>query len=68
MYGVLVIRLTVTRLGALFAVVSSFLAVAADNKFHVSGLVTILGNVAFLATIATSSAASIWTVFGEVAG
>lgn len=68
MYGMLVTRLTVSRLGALFTVVSSFLAVAADNKVHVPGLVTILGNVAFLATVATSSAASIGTVFGEVAG
>jgi hypothetical protein len=67
-YRVLVIRLTVPRLGTLFAVVSSFLAVAAGNKVHVSGLVTILGNMAFLATIAASSATSIWAVFGEVAG
>lgn len=67
-HRMLEIRLTISRLGTLFAVVSSFLAVAASNKVHVSGLVTILGYMAFLATIATSSAASIWAVFGEVAG
>jgi hypothetical protein len=67
MFGVLVVRLTVPGLGAFLAVVSGFLAVAADYIIHVFGLITLLGNMTFLATVATSPATSVWTIFGKVA-
>lgn len=61
-------KLTVSRLRALLAEVTSFLTIAASNIIHVLGLITLLGDVAFLTAVATSPAASVRAIFGEVTG
>jgi hypothetical protein len=68
MYEVLVVRLTVPGLGALFAIVSGFFAIATGHEIHIPGLVAVLGNMTFLSTVATCSATSFRAVLREVTG
>ena len=61
-------ELTVPRLRAVSAEMTSLLAIATGNVVHVLGLITVFRNVAFLTAVATSSAASVRAIFGKVTG
>lgn len=59
-------RLTITRLGAFLGAVTELVAVAALEVGHVPGFGTILGHVAFLATVTATTRACLGAVLGEV--
>lgn len=58
--------LTIFGFGAIFAEVSSLLAITACDIVHVAWLVTVLGYMAFLTTVAATSTASLGTIFAHV--
>lgn len=59
--------LTIFRFGTVTAEMAILLAVAAGNIVHVLRLVALFGYMAFLTTIATGSATTLWTIFTHMA-